>query len=432
MIRGSWDVVVLSHLLALFVLIHTELADKPINCRQLGLKRQVISIASTVWAEVVWLVLVLDMAAVYGVWLIERKHTYLVLMGLWPVGIALGMLVELSPLDPAYRFPISAVFVLLGVYLGLEGLVRRTGRGSGWHFAEVTAVLGVTGLLILTATHRSLAWEVRIQDYTAAGMCIFACCRGRLLTNGRRGDRFLGLQILVVAGCLLIGSWVGLDVETLSATTGGGFGSFSAPFEIAFVLSAAVLAGTITAQELATVVQMLRYERDTDMLTGVLNRRGFQSQVERLLTARDHVVSSLVMCDLDNFKPINDQYGHLAGDEVLRDLCVLLRALTHTSDVLGRIGGDEFAVYLTGSTPREAVNFSERIRSELARAQFRALPDAESISASFGVASTAAGMEFIDLLCAADNQLYQAKEGRRRSKVAAYRWNRPLTDVTGG
>jgi diguanylate cyclase (GGDEF)-like protein len=119
--------------------------------------------------------------------------------------------------------------------------------------------------------------------------------------------------------------------------------------------------------------------------TGVLNRRGFQTRVERLLAARDHVASSLVVCDLDSFKPINDRFGHVVGDEVLRDLCVLLRASARKSDVLGRIGGDEFAIYLTGSTHRDAVEFCERIRDDLSRAQFRALPGTESITASFGV-----------------------------------------------
>jgi PleD family two-component response regulator len=73
---------------------------------------------------------------------------------------------------------------------------------------------------------------------------------------------------------------------------------------------------------------------------------------------------------------------------VLRDLCVLLRASARTSDLLG-------------------------LRNELSRTQFRALPDTESLTASFGVATTTAGMEFIDLLCAADNQLYEAKELER-------------------
>lgn len=264
------------------------------------------------------------------------------------------------------------------------------------------------------------------------GCRYLAFCRGRFLTNGRRGDPLIGLEILALVGYFLIRSWVGLDVAALSTTTRSGFDAFTPELVIVFVLLAAFIGGTITAQELATLVETLRRERDTDMLTGVLNRRGFQTRVERLLAARDHVVSSLVVCDLDSFKPINDRFGHIAGDEVLRDLCVLLRASARESDVVGRIGGDEFAIYLSGSTHRDAVQFSERICDDLSRAQFRALPGTESITASFGVGTTIAGMEFIDLLCAADNQLYEAKERWRRSKAPTLRRNQRRTDITGG
>jgi diguanylate cyclase (GGDEF)-like protein len=109
-----------------------------------------------------------------------------------------------------------------------------------------------------------------------------------------------------------------------------------------------------------------------------------------------------------------------------------LRGSARNSDVLGRIGGDEFAIYLAGSSHREAVEFSEWIRDDLSRAQFRALPGAESITASFGVGTTIAGMEFIDLLCAADNQLYEAKERWRRSKAPSSRRYQRRTDITGG
>jgi diguanylate cyclase (GGDEF)-like protein len=388
--------------------------------------------ASTIWAEALWLLLLALAAVICGVWLIERKHTYLVFIGMAPISIALGMLVEVAPLDAAYRVAISAVFVVLGVYLGLQGLVRRTGRRPGPYFAEVTAVIGLIGVLVLAVTHRSLVWEVRIQDYAAAAVGVSAFCRGRFPTNGRRGDGFIGLGILALIGYFLMRSWAGLDVEALSTTTRSGFDAFTPPFVIAFVLLAALIAGTITVQELATIVGTLRHERDTDMLTGVLNRRGFQARVELLLTARDHVVSSLVVCDLDNFKPINDRYGHIVGDEVLRDLCVLLRASARPSDLLGRIGGDEFAIYLIGSTHRDAAEFCERIRRDLARTQFRALPDAECITASLGVATTIAGMEFTDLLCAADNQLYEAKEGRRISKTPAFGRKQPRTDFIAG
>jgi len=388
--------------------------------------------ASTVWAQALWLLLLAVAAAICCVWFIERKHTYLVLIGLSPLSIALGMLVELAPIGAAYRVAISAVFVVCGVYLGHEGLVRRTGRGPGPYFAEATAILGVTATFVLAATHRSLVWEVRLQDYTAAAVGISAFCRGRFLTNGRRGDRWIGFELLALAGYFLVRSWVGLDVEALSTTTRSGFDAFTPLLVIVFLLWAALIGGTITGQELATLVETLRRERDTDMLTGVLNRRGFQTRVERLLAARDHEASSLVVCDLDSFKPINDRYGHIVGDEVLRDLCVLLRATARKSDVLGRIGGDEFAIYLRGSTHRDAVQFSERIRDDLARAQFQAVPGTEPITASFGVATTIAGIEFIDLLCAADDQLYEAKKRWRRSMAPTSRRNQRRTDITGG
>ena len=391
-----------------------------------------MSTASTVWAEALWLLLLALAATICAVWLIERKHSYLLFIGLSPFSIALGMLVGVAPLGAAYRVAVSAVFLVSGVYVGLEGLVRRTGRGPGPYSAEIVAVLGLTGVLALAATHRSLAWEVRIQDYTAAAIVTSACCRARFFTNCRRGDTFIGLEMLALTGYFLVRSWVGLDVEALSTTTRSGFDAFTPPFVIAFVLLAASIASTITVQELATIVETLRQERDTDMLTGVLNRRGFQARVERLLAARDHVASSLVVCDLDNFKPINDRYGHVGGDEVLRDLCVLLRASVRPSDVLGRIGGDEFAIYLTGSTERDAAEFCGRIRGALARAQFRALPDIECITASFGVATTIAGLEFTDLLGAADNQLYQAKEGRRISKAPAFGRKQPQPDFSAG
>jgi diguanylate cyclase (GGDEF)-like protein len=388
--------------------------------------------ASTVWAEALWLLLLAVAAIICCVWFIERRHTYLVFIGLSPMSIAMGMLVELAPVSVAYRVAIAAAFVVSGVYLGLEGLVRRTGRGPGPYFAEATVILGVTAVFVLAATHRSLVWEVRIQDFTAAVVGISAFWRGRFLTNGRRGDSLIGLEVLALIGYFLIRSWVGLDVEALSTTTRSGFDAFTPPLVIIFVLLAALIGGTITAQEVATLVETLRRERDTDMLTGVLNRRGFQTRVERLLAARDHQPSNLIVCDLNNFKPINDGFGHIVGDEVLRDLCVLLRAAARKSDVLGRIGGDEFAIYLRGSTHREAVELAERIRDELSRAQFRALPGTESITASFGVGTTTAGMEFIDLLCAADDQLYEAKERWRRSMAPTSRRNQRLNDISGG
>jgi diguanylate cyclase (GGDEF)-like protein len=373
-----------------------------------------MSTTSSVWAAALWLLFLTTAIPICGVWLLERKHTYLAFIGLAPIAFAFAMLVDLAPIDAPYRIAISAAFLLAGAYLGLEGLTRRTGVGPGPYAVEATAGLGVMAVFALAATHQSLVWELRVQDYTAVIMIsISFFSRARFLNNGRNGDRLIGLEILPVVVYFALRSWIGLNVSVLPNTRWA-FDVFTPPFVIGFGTLGALIAGTITVQELATVIATLQRERDTDMLTEVLNRRGFQARVEHLLNASHHVPSCLVVCDVDNFKSVNDRYGHLAGDEVLRRLGVLLRAPALTSNVLGRIGGDEFAVYLTGSTQCEAEGFAERIRHGLSHGQLQTVPAAGSITASFGIATTVAGMEFSDLLGAADERLYQAKQKQQR------------------
>lgn len=103
--------------------------------------------------------------------------------------------------------------------------------------------------------------------------------------------------------------------------------------------------------ELEARVTQLEALSTTDIVTSALNRRGFHEHLERILahSRRHGVVGALLLCDIDDFKAINDAYGHEAGDAVLRNLAQLFRSHTRETDVTARIGGDEFAVLLTHS-----------------------------------------------------------------------------------
>ncbi|RAI25474.1 GGDEF domain-containing protein, partial [Rhodoplanes elegans] len=90
-------------------------------------------------------------------------------------------------------------------------------------------------------------------------------------------------------------------------------------------------------------------ERDVDPLTGVLNRRGFEDRVAVHFARRDGP-ASLLLCDLDRFKAINDTLGHAAGDAVLKQVGRLLQGAARREDVIGRLGGEEFAVFLPGTS----------------------------------------------------------------------------------
>ena len=160
-----------------------------------------------------------------------------------------------------------------------------------------------------------------------------------------------------------------------------------------------------------------------DTLTSLFNRRylmgRLQSEVARCHRHPERPMS-LVILDIDLFKPINDTYGHLAGDAVLRKLSALAAERVRDSDVIARIGGEEFAVILPDTNREGAVEMAEAIRKVVEADQFEIEDTTLKITLSAGIAQWDASMASIsDLLRAADEQLYRAKEtGRNKVCVA--------------
>jgi diguanylate cyclase (GGDEF)-like protein len=160
-----------------------------------------------------------------------------------------------------------------------------------------------------------------------------------------------------------------------------------------------------------------------DPLTGLGNRRLFDQRLaeEVARSARHASPLALIMIDLDRFKEINDHYGHVAGDDVLAAVGVLLHDTLRVSDIAARYGGDEFSVILPGTTKTEAWVVAEKIRSELGDLRVTAADGQPlEIRASLGVASFGTGHETpTHLLEAADGALYRAKHsGRDRVELA--------------
>ncbi|MBK5306541.1 MAG: GGDEF domain-containing protein [Frankiaceae bacterium] len=156
----------------------------------------------------------------------------------------------------------------------------------------------------------------------------------------------------------------------------------------------------------------------TDGLTKIANRRTFESTLEREVAratrSAEHL--SLVMIDIDHFKRLNDEHGHQAGDEVLRNVAAALSCECRDFDTAARYGGEEFAVVLPGCGPDEARLIAERLRHAVAAA-----PSTVPITASAGVATYPAHAGDADTLVrAADDALYESKRaGRDRTTVSA-------------
>jgi len=172
--------------------------------------------------------------------------------------------------------------------------------------------------------------------------------------------------------------------------------------------------------DLLVAQEKLRYQATHDVLTGLSNRGALldllRAEIER--TLRTHASMGLLMLDVDHFKPINDTYGHLVGDAVLKEIAHRIARATRPYDVVGRYGGEEFLVILPSCDRDQTANGAERIRAAISSLPFLVAGAEISLTASIGatVAPDAAQAE-TELLSLADLALYQAKSAGRNCTV---------------
>jgi diguanylate cyclase (GGDEF)-like protein len=153
----------------------------------------------------------------------------------------------------------------------------------------------------------------------------------------------------------------------------------------------------------------------SDSLTGAMTRRAILPLIEKSVkrTARRGIPACVAMIDLDWFKSINDRFGHLAGDEVLKRVVDRVRACLRTTDVIGRYGGEEFVLLLQGADQFSGARLVERIRRDLASLDWSDIGPGLKVSVSCGVTSVQPADSLDAVLTRADQALYQAKRGGR-------------------
>ncbi|WP_335735555.1 GGDEF domain-containing protein [Rheinheimera muenzenbergensis] len=158
----------------------------------------------------------------------------------------------------------------------------------------------------------------------------------------------------------------------------------------------------------------------TDFLTRLFNRRYFSETVSRQLqNRRQQEQHSLVVFDIDLFKQINDQYGHATGDKVLQAIAQRCQQHIRKQDILARIGGEEFALFLPGCDLQHAEHIAELCRNSIAATPVQLDKLQVTVSASFGIASSSSA-DFDKLLQQADAALYRAKAAGRNCVEVAH------------
>jgi diguanylate cyclase (GGDEF)-like protein len=173
--------------------------------------------------------------------------------------------------------------------------------------------------------------------------------------------------------------------------------------------------------ELASVNERLINMAHTDSLTGLANRRAFDEALRKEEARSNRSGRNLIIgiVDLDNFKEINDQFGHRTGDDVLKGIARILIESVRATDVTCRWGGDEFSVLFPETSREAAFLVTDRLRQAISQEEFVADSGLASVTASIGLAEYVPGLDVEDVIDAADMALYQSKKyGRDQVAVA--------------
>ena len=172
-----------------------------------------------------------------------------------------------------------------------------------------------------------------------------------------------------------------------------------------------------TLEEQAQELDRTRKEARTDVLSGVANRKAFDETLRYWMSRnqRENDVFSIVLADIDHFKWINDTHGHQAGDAVVSGIGKAIREVLRGDDFVGRYGGDEFAILLRSSSEASAKEIAERIRSAIARLNFKSGKGGERIAVTFsmGLATVIEDDCEAAILKRADQAMYLAKKAGR-------------------
>ncbi len=350
-------------------------------------------------------------AAFLASWLVSQKERFLMA---WTIGVslmALGVLVY-----GAYGKTMSPALGATGYTILLIGLAFVFGAGREFR----TAILPWRGMVVM-AVSSSVAMAVpMLAGYNGIAILMLNVAATIILLVtawdywlGRAEARLMialltalyvltGLSFVPCAVLLLQdGQWVLPQIPA----------NWAEDLNIGICLTTLAGIGALSlALNQARLARGHKRDAETDPLTGLLNRRALLAR----LAGEIKGPAALVVLDVDRFKMINDAHGHLAGDDVLRAFGEILTLSARPQDLAARLGGEEFALLMPGTSLVSAAILAEGIRTRLAKRDFTGSAGAFDCTVSAGVAHTEDGViDFDALLHDADKALYAAKRNGR-------------------
>ncbi|MBC2775102.1 GGDEF domain-containing protein [Rhizobium sp. AQ_MP] len=352
----------------------------------------------------------------------RRSHSRTAAMWLG-AGFGVASLSAISELLVAFGSP-PRLWALCAFATVLIGMTMLTiGVGEMYHRridARITAIFVATSLFVAAAIY-DLPRGTALHAFLYQGPFALVILAGAMIVLMARQrtaiDRFLGILLLTTG--LHFFMKAGLAVVLGAGSTARDYVQTSYAL-ISQSLTAVLMVAvglTLLAKLVLEILAIQRTESEIDSLSGLANRRGFDRQITALLRNERPGPHAIILCDLDHFKQINDTYGHHVGDMVIQAFADCLARHTPEGAVVGRLGGEEFALFLPDTQVDDAVQLAQLLRRESMTLPLH--PQALSVTASFGIAQVLLPRDLSDAMRRADQALYRAKDaGRNRVKVA--------------
>ena len=314
-----------------------------------------------------------------------------------------------APLPEVARALSAEVLFIAAFFLFGEALVARTG---GSVLRRLRLGVALTGFALTTAAiaRGDLRAELLLSDLSCALLLALGLA-------GMRGASRLADRALFAAACLVVTETVVRGATVFITVNPDGTSFLATTYAFLMQACAGVIGVVFALAALAALTSDLidryRDEALTDPLSGLLNRRGFAAAVARAVPA-EHGGGSLVTCDIDHFKQVNDRFGHAAGDRVIADFARIIRDRAPSHAIAARMGGEEFAIYLPGIGTAEATRFANSVRLAFSASDHTVVQMAAPLTASFGLAAVEPDDAGLTRASArADAGLYHAKTGGR-------------------
>ncbi len=341
----------------------------------------------------------------------------------WGVAYALVAIGYATAIFPGGDYGVAKAILEDSLFLFAMAAMAR-GLSQRFHrpphdfaaLAMIALTLLIAGLALVL--HDSVPAEVAAVQTGCAAFALFAAAQMRGALQKPINRALFALALLLAANLMAQNFIFLVDPSPHLTTADWRQSSWAFFFQLGGIAFGLLFAFTALIAIGLDAVERYRVSSETDLLSGLLNRRGFELQL-RAATERRGAEGALVLIDVDHFKAVNDRNGHAAGDMVIAGLGALLGLFADRLGFAGRMGGEEFAIFVEGANSAAGAAKALEIREALKGVAWPLPLVGIQITASFGVAAARPGESFEAAYRRADDRLYRAKQAGRDCVIAA-------------